>query len=203
MRPTYVPGAAGIAPADLGLQQVDLGGDSALPILTAVTPRHLAASRTSTPTLYWHIDRPSDAPAEIVVTLRDETFPLVELWIDPPLEAGLHAVALADLALQLEPDVFYGWYVSLVPDPDDRERDAIAGGALQHVPLVGSDRQRVEDAPPGYLGHRLAETGYWLDAFDTFTRWRAASPDDPLLRDHQAALLRQIGLDAVGTAVAR
>ncbi|HEX5065071.1 MAG TPA: DUF928 domain-containing protein [Myxococcota bacterium] len=174
------------------------GGKHPLPAIHALAPEHVGATGEAAPTVYWHLSAPSDVPVEIAVfSEEDESVPLLDVSLEPPVAAGLHAFRFSDHALRLAPGRNYYWFVALVPDRAKREDDAVAGAALRHTPLAEPLRARLEASPPAERAHVLAGAGYWFDAFDTFTAWLDAEPGAANLRAQRAALLEQVGLGAL------
>ena len=90
----------------------------------------------------------------------------------------------------LEPDVDYEWFISLVPDIDQREDDITSGGVIRRVRDTG-----IEDRKPSAILY--AAHGFWYDALESVSDAIAADPQDPSLRAQRNSLLRQADLDAV------
>lgn len=198
--PHYVPDAAlaGGSLESVRISPIVRGETRPLPSLQILAPAHVAATAEAAPDVYWHLSADSDVPVEItVVSAADDPAPVAERWLDPPVAAGLHRFSLADQGVALAAGATYQVYVALVPDPDGRESDAVAGAALRYAPPAGAVRARLDAAPPAERAHALAGAGYWLDAFDTYTGWIEAEPGAPALRAQRAALLEQVGLGAL------
>lgn len=195
--PRYVPDAelAGGSLEVVRVEPVVRAGSAGLPRLRALAPPHTGASADPAPELYWHLSAPSPVPVEIAIfSADDEAVPLLDLWLEPPVAAGLHEFRFSDHALRMTPGVTWYWFVALVPDREKREDDVLAGAAVRHVPLSAELASALAAAPRAERAHRLAAAGYWFDAFATFSAWSDAEPQAANLRAQRAALLEQVEL---------
>jgi hypothetical protein len=169
-------------------------------VLSVLAPDHAALTTLEQPTLYWFISNPSPHPIEITVVEPDKTDALVEQRLDPPIQAGVHRIRLADLGVRLEPGVSYRWYVTVVPDAKRRSRDILAGGGIELVALTDDVRTRVGGTPKERLAFVYAEAGIWYDALAEVSELIERTPGDVALRQQRAALLTQVGLPEIGEA---
>ena len=178
------------------------GGARPLPALEVLAPEHVGATSEPAPVLYWHLSAASAVPIEIALySERDEATPLLDLWLEAPVAAGLHAFRFAEHGLRLTPDTTVHWSAALVPNRGRRELDSVAQTALRYAPMVEALRARVESEAPARRAHALADAGYWLDAFALFQDWIAAEPDAANLRAQRAALLEQVGLGSLASGL--
>jgi hypothetical protein len=125
--------------------------------------------------------------------------PLVERTLTGPFEAGVQRIDLGGLGVRLAPGKDYQWFVSLIPDPDERSEDIVAGGGValaDPAPL----RETLASAPEGEQVVVLAREGIWYDAIDALSRRIESAPADPLPREQRALLLAQVGLARVAEA---
>jgi len=177
-------------------------GGSDLPRLSVLAPEHPGVTVSAAPTLYWALDRRSDYPVEIVLIDPEGVDPLLERRVEPPLAAGLHAIDLTLVGVELEPGRRYDWSVSLLPGEGGRDADVVSLAGIR----------RAEDPAPAEGGasseeraraiHRLAAAGYWYDAFERANRWLADAPASERLHDYRAALIEQVGLGEVDAWIA-
>jgi len=198
--PRYRPDAslAGGSLEPVRVASLVRSGEKPLPALDAFAPEHVGATAEASPVVYWHLSAPSEVPVEIAVFSEDaEGTPLADVWLEPPVAAGVHAFRFAEHGLELEPGRTYFWFAALVPDRANREHDAVAGAALRRTPLSAEVRARLDATPPAERAHVLADAGYWFDAFTTYATWLAAEPGAANLRAARAALLEQVGLGAL------
>jgi anti-sigma factor RsiW len=177
-------------------------GAGALPDVRALGPEHVGATVEPSPTLYWFLGGASDVPLEITLGDAEAVEPLLELRIEPPVRAGLHALRLDERGVRLAPGVIYDWFVTLVPDPEHRDADVISGAAIRRAPAGADFAARLEAAAPAEKAHVLAAFGYWYDAFDVLSGWIEAEPDADVLRRHRTVLLEQVGLPRVAQELA-
>jgi hypothetical protein len=190
--PRYVPPARGAPRMRVG------AGTRAAPSRTAarvevLSPESIGHTLSASPSLYWHLSEPT--PARIDFTLTDEASvkPLVEQTLHGPFTAGLHRIELTALGVELTPGTEYQWYVSLVPDPEERSADVVAGGGVARVDAAPL-RDQLAAAPAEEQVLVLARNGIWYDAVDTLSRRIESAPADTLARKQLAALLEQVGL---------
>ncbi|MCH2169631.1 DUF928 domain-containing protein [Myxococcota bacterium] len=163
--------------------------------LRALGPEHPGWTSQASPTLYWWLSEDTDLPLELTVADDTSIEPLVEVTLEGPHSAGIHALSLNDTGAELTPEILYRWQVALVTDPKRRSKDVRAGAAVVRHPPSQDDG--LETAPIGELAHRYAALGYWYDAFATVSGWLDAEPEAENLRTSRRALLEQVGLHEV------
>ena len=192
--PLYVPPELG-APGQRVAAGTRGGGRSASILL--LVPDHIGYTTREQPILYWYLAEPTTT--RIDLTLRDETSvaPLLDVQLPTPAQAGIHAVRLAEHGVRLRPDTSYQWFVSLVPDPERRSKDFVAGGWIRRREPDAVLRERLGAAPTGSEAVAYAESGIWYEAIDALSSRIEAAPGDAALHEQRAALLEQAGLSAV------
>lgn len=143
----------------------------------ALAPAHgVGTTRSAAPTLYWHLPEPTDCRVEFVLNDPRTATPRVEHAVPGPHAAGVHALALAGLGIELEPGVVYTWYIQLVPDADARSQDVFSGGPIERI---------------------TAGDAGWYDVLAAHQEALRTRPDDAATRDVVARLLDAEGLVAV------
>jgi hypothetical protein len=198
--PEYRPDAAlaGGSLASVRSEPAPGGGAAGtLPEIRALGPEHVGASMRPSPSLYWFLSAASPVPVEIRVFSDPAAPALAERRIEPPVDAGLHALRLDRSGVRLEPGTTYRFTAALVADAAAPDTDLVSGAAIRYAPPEATPAKALATGPPAELAHRLAAAGYWYDAFDLLTRWVQADPDAERLRDHRASLLEQVGLAGV------
>lgn len=156
-----------------------------------LAPEHTGLTLRVQPVLYWYASKEVTAPVELTIVQPDIAEPLLEVTLDGPFGAGIHAIDLSRYTAKLEPEVDYEWFVSVVFDPAQRSNDVTAGGGIR---LLGAgDELRRKLAGDDSAGE-LAAAGVWYDAVEKL------SVGDETSRLMRAALLEQVGLTAVVTA---
>ena len=197
------------APIQYGVEQIELlGGPSvrtqgtvraATPgeglSIRTLAPDHIGWTSGPTPTLYFWLSEPTTLPIEVTVADEVSIEPLVEFGSGGPRAAGLHAISLADLDVELKPGRVYQWQIAAVPDAERRSRDIRAGAAVVwKVPDAETNRS-LEAAQAGERAHRLAEQGYWYDAFAQLSDWMEMQSPPEGVQEARAALLEQVDLE--------
>lgn len=198
--PVYRPDpalAGGSLASERSVPVIRSGVASDLPEVRALGPEHVGATTSAVPTLYWFLSEASSVPVEITLTSERASEPLLELRLEPPVGAGLHALSLERRGARLETGATHHWFVALVPDPANRDADLVSGAAVRRAVAAGALTEALAAAGPAERAHVLAAAGYWYDAFDTLTRWIQTDPASERLREHRAALLEQVGLAGV------
>ena len=192
--PRYVPPARGAPRMRVGAGTRAVGRTAAR--VEVLSPESVGHTLSASPSLYWHLSEPT--PARIDFTLTDEASvkPLVEQTLHGPFSAGLHRIDLTTLGVKLTQGTEYQWYVSLVPDPEERSADVVAGGGVALVDAAPL-REELAAAPAEEQVLVLARNGIWYDAVDTLSRRIESAPSDALARQQLAALLEQVGLPDV------
>ncbi len=184
--PFYRPPARGAPAARVGGATRGTGADT--PALHVVAPDHVGLTARAQPVLYWFVSRDLAQPVEITVINHFRVDPLLRIRLDPPVAAGIHAVALAEHGVRLEPGDEYQWFVAIVHDPERRSSDTVAGGYVQ----------RIEGAPAtADDAVALAERGLWYDAFEAATRAAKHAGVRGSGADGRLGLLEQVGLAEV------
>jgi hypothetical protein len=193
--PRYVPPARGAPRMRVGAGTRTAGTLARVEVLT---PESVGHTLSASPSLYWHLSEPTQARIDFTLTDEAAVEPLVEKTLSGPFSAGVHRIELTALGVQLEPGTEYQWFVSLVPDADERSADVVAGGG---VALVDAAPLRAELAAARADEQVLvlARNGIWYDAVDTLSRRIESAPSDALAREQLAALLDQVGLEDLAT----
>jgi len=116
--------------------------------------------------------------------------PSVDLIVQPPLAAGIHAFELEGEILEI--GTAYQWSVAVVPDPDARSNDIFASALMTRVaPPTATSPSDDPIASAAWM----AREGLWYDALATLSE--AAAAGSTAARRTRADLLSQVGLTAV------
>jgi len=158
-------------------------GPSVATVETAAPIDHTGLTLSTSPRLWWRLS--ADTPHAIQITIVDEVSidPLLRLELPGPHEAGPHSIDLGEQNVELEPDVDYRWFVSLLVDPDRPSRNPVSAAALRVLPENDSRRTAAAQSLPAERGHTLARLGLWYDSYDFFASLAQTHPDrTPLIR---------------------
>lgn len=199
-------GTRGLAPSGASSPAGSTGAASAIatgarPTLAVLAPRdHVGQTEHPSPTLYWYLSAPSPSPIELTLVDDEAIEPLLRLRLPGPIDAGLHALPLADLGVVLPPNKVHRWFVALVHDPERRSKDELAEGAIERIaPLApassgSSSPPRTPEALRA-AALRSAGQGLWYDALGTLSLALEQAPGDRSLAADRQALLDQAKLD--------
>ncbi len=164
--------------------------------LRVLAPSHTGLTSQSSPTLYWYTSKAvSGQQTEITVIKQGAVDPVLETTLEGAVAPGIQRLDLSRWGVELETDIEYQWFVSVVQDAAQRSNDFTAGGTIQRVALPASVQARVAGSDAHTVPLIYAEQGIWYDAIDTLSRMIQVNPADDTLRHQRAALLRQEGLE--------
>jgi hypothetical protein len=165
--------------------------------LFALAPNHVALTVQEQPTLYWYLSKAAKYPSELTIIIKKDTHPLLETRIPLPSQPGIYPLKLSDFDIRLATGTPYQWFLTLVPDPNRRARDIVAGAIIERVKTPDALRSRLLKVSREEIPHVYAGAGMWYDAFMAISNLITDAPDNPVFRKHRAALLEQVGLSAV------
>jgi hypothetical protein len=163
--------------------------------LLVLAPDHVGLTIQQQPSLYWFLSAPTEWPLEFTLIEAKAVNPLIERRLDPPKKPGIQRIRLADYALNLQDNVLYQWFITLIPDPERRSKDILSGGFIQKTQPTGDLREALDKKDKTKEVHTYAEAGFWYDAFMTVCHLIESSPGDARLQEMRASLLEQVGLD--------
>jgi Domain of Unknown Function (DUF928) len=162
-----------------------------------LAPRdHVGLTGRASPTLYWHLSADTTTKIELTVVDDDAIEPVVRLSLPGPVSAGLHALDLASLGVELAPEKTYRWFVALVHDPHRRSKDELAEGAILRKESPAPANVPSALGSPREEALRAAGEGHFYDALAALSSAIDAAPADAaVLRADRAALLVQASVD--------
>lgn len=193
--PIYKPPLRG-APAGR-LAGGSRGNEKEGPFLCALAPDHVGLTVKEQPCLHWFLSKGTELPVEFTLIEAEEITPLVEERIPCPEQPGIQRISLKSYGIQLKRGVRYEWFVSLVPDSDQRSKDDIAMGVIERSEpskALEAELSGIERTRHPFI---YAENGLWYDALETVSDLIERNPDHPAFRRIRASLLDQVGLGRV------
>jgi Domain of Unknown Function (DUF928) len=199
--PVYRPPLRGTPGARVGGGSRGPGSDQ--PQLAVLAPDHTGLTVHEQPSLYWYLSAATPVPIILTITDEQTTRPLVEAPLGPPRSRGVQRVRLADYGVRLAPGMPYQWFVALVPDPERRAKDIIAGGTIERIALPATLQAQLAQAGPASAPFLYAAAGLWYDAVDAISELIEATPQAVGLQNQRAALLEQVGLPDIAASERR
>ena len=193
--PLYQPPLRGAPGGRVGGGTRGIGEE--LVALFALAPNHVALTVQEQPVLYWYLSKPAKYPIELTITIEKDTQPLLEKSIPLPSRSGIYSLRLSDFDIRLSRGTQYRWFLALVPDPNRRSRDIVAGAIIERVETPETLRSRLLKANREEISNIYAEAGMWYDALMAISNLIDEAPGNPAFHKHRAALLEQVGLSAV------
>lgn len=193
--PRYIPPMRG---APVGARLVSggaRGGD--LVSLVPLAPDHVGWTISDQPTLYCYLSKAVRTRLELTLIAAKEVYPLAEIRLEPPNKPGLQRMRLAEFGITLKPNVEYEWKVSLIQNSAQRSNDILAGGIIRYVRPSLKLQLKLDSDNKRRLTFVYAEEGLWYDAITSVSNLIDATPGDATLHKQRAALLQQVGLQAL------
>jgi len=189
-------------PTNLGAPMTRLGGATrsasrSVPRTEALVPEVAGHTLQAQPVLYWYLAGKTDDRIDFALIGVDPINPIRETTLKGPFEPGIQRIRLADHDVTLRPNLEYQWFVSVIPNPDQRLYDRVVGGGIQRVEPSAELDAELAAAEPGDAHYALAEAGIWYDALDSLSLQIDATPENENLRAQRAALFDQVGLKNV------
>lgn len=194
--PVYTPPQRGAPARRVGGSSRGVGDQ--LPQVMVLAPDHAGLATSESPALYWFLSKPTSVRIEVTLIDDKGEQPLVEYAVPNASGPAVHRIDLGSRGVRLRPDVEYQWSVSVVPNPNERSSDVMAGGVLKRVAVPAAvAARRAAGADKHELARLLAAEGIWYDAIGLYSELVEAQPANAALRGERAALLDQVGLAAI------
>lgn len=190
---TYSPPLRGAPRGRIGGGSRGIGDD--LYTLLALAPDHVGRTVQEQPLLYWYLSRESSYPIELTVIGEQSITPLLEERLEPPVGPGVHTLNMKDYDIYLEANAQYRWFVSIVPDPDRRSRDILAGGAIERVEFSREEKSEYARLGPRDRAIHYASAGVWYDAVQNVMEMMETDSDREEAREMRQALMQQVDLE--------
>jgi hypothetical protein len=165
--------------------------------LFVLAPNHVGLTIQEQPNLYWYLSKSTNLPIEVTMIIEEATHPLLEKRLLIPAESGIHTLRLKEFNVSLSIGTQYRWFLAIVPEPDRRSRDIIAGGIIERIEPSEVFLKKLIQADKKAMAHIFAEEGIWYDTIASLSELIETNPDDTVLREQRAALLEQVGLSEV------
>ena len=176
------------------------GQENGLPSLAALVPDHTGLTIQAQPSLYWFISETTTSRIEFTLSTKQGIKPLLEANLnisDEESIQGIQCLRLSDQGLSLLPGEEYQWFVALVPDPEARSKDIVAGGAIKRIEPSKRLTERLAKAGEMEIPGIYADEGLWYDVLSSVSALIGAYPDDKNLREKRTFLLEQAGLPEI------
>ena len=166
---------------------------SKTPHVQVLAPDHVGLTTRAQPRLGWFLSAATDQRIDFTLTRPDAIDPILETTLPAPTKAGVQFVSLQDLGIALEPGAPYEWSIAVVVDPEERDQDVFASGAIERDAATAALTADVAEM----ASHRaFALHGFWYDAIADLSR-SIDEADSSALSLERAALLEQVDLAEV------
>jgi Domain of Unknown Function (DUF928) len=194
--PLYTPPKNVVPRARVGGEMRGTGGSE--PEVVALVPDHVGMTTNKAPALNYFLSKPTTHQIRFTISDIQSIRPFYELDLPNPPKAGIQTIDLKVLGVELDPNVQYRWYVSVVRNPDSPSQDIVAGGIIERCEFsecITAMDARVTCNKQNIIDN--ARAGFWYDAMGCLCNLINAEPLDTHLRRLRAALLKQVGLNGV------
>ena len=192
----YMPRSRGQAKRSAaGGTRTASGSGAGLEIAILAPQDHIALTTRAQPTLYWFVSDRTDARIDITLVDPLAIDPLLEMTVDGPVEAGIHALDLAEHNLTLQPNRTYHWHVAVVQDASRRSTDTLVEGFIARTEVTSELERSLRDARQSYAPYALS--GIWYDAVAELRQAISEEPKNRRLKLQEIALLEQADLSVV------
>lgn len=164
--------------------------------LIALVPKEVALTTAKLPSLLFYV--PQNSAKRLEFILQDSRGnDIYTTNITPNKSAGILNLNLATFPgiPALISDREYRWYLSLVCDREDRSGDISVNGFVKKVALDPLLVKELQAAKPSDRAYLYAANGIWYDALATLYQARQSNPNDPLLKQSWAELLKSVELE--------
>jgi len=170
-----------------------------IPSIDALVPEQVGYTLSGQPVLYWYLSNPTDRRIDFTLDTQEagSADPVFEVTLPAPHEAGINRIDLASYDITLKPGVTYTWYVTLLPDPENRSNARVTGGAIELMTASPELQQELETADMDQHPFILAAAGIWYDALGVLSEGTRSASGVANRLAQRAALLEQVGLGVV------
>lgn len=165
--------------------------------LYVLAPDHTGLTIRDQPEFYWHLSEATQYPIEFTLIEESAVSPVVEARMPSPSETGIQRIQLSTYRVRLKENSEYRWFVAIVPDPNSRSKDILAGGFIEKITTSEQLRTRLSEASDDWAPRVYAEEGIWYDALSAISKLIDAAPNDARLRRQRTELLEQVGLEEI------
>lgn len=161
--------------------------------LAPLSPDHIGLTMFEQPALFWFIAHPTTQPVDLRITDEEETHMVLDIRMLPPIQPGIHKVALKDYGIRLQPHVTYQWNI-ILQGANPGEHHSTTGWLMRIPPpsdVTTMAHLPVLDSTPA---EPLIQAGLWYDALWALSERIRSHPADFTALMQRAALFEQVGL---------
>lgn len=145
-----------------------------------LVPKGGGLTTSSTPTLHWWLSKDFAGTIQVKIEPIDDKRPLIEMKRDINAKAGIQALDLAKLGLELDKGKIYVWKIIL-----RKSEDVAWASGLSFIERVSAQATGGSSSPVG-RARTFAESGIWYDALTSLMR-------DPGLEKQRMSFLKSAG----------
>jgi hypothetical protein len=162
--------------------------------LEVFAPDHTGLTTKTQPKLYWYVSEPVVSKLEVTLINDEQNEPVFEKIIETSGAAGIQSVDLAKMGIKLKSGLEYRWFVSVIPDKNQRSNDIVASGVIKHIVPDAELKSKLSAANQLAMIDIYARNSIWFDAIDTLMQMVSKYPKNSDLQNKRTALLKQVGL---------
>lgn len=164
--------------------------------ISVLTPaNHVGQTLVPQPILYWYSEKPIQEPIKLTIvndrpTSSSDLEPLLKTQLSTPIAAGIHAIALHDYKVTLQPNIVYKWSISV----GGKRSHTVTSGNIRYVKPVSSTVEQIEKLAPGAKISIFSKHGYWYDLLAELSRLIEKEPHNGAWHARRIRLLEQVQL---------
>ena len=171
-------------------------------ILSVLAPDDSGWTSNAQPTIFWYFSGSGCThPVKFILSNPAGMEEVINTWLPPSSELGIHRIDLANFDVSLSPNISYIWHISLVRQERKGKKNIVSGGTLKYVPPPEALLTKVSQETGPKTMYLYARAGYWYDAFTLLSTQVAASPDNRLFRKQRLCLIEQVGLSTIAQKI--
>ena len=192
---TYEPPLRGAPAVRIGGGSRGIGGSTVE--LVVIAPDHTGLTTKEQPKLYWYVSKNASSKLEVTLTSGQNSDPIFEEAITTSSHAGIQSIDLENTKVKLKPNLEYRWFVSIVPDANQRSNDVIASGTIKRIIPDEELNATLIEANQLNRANIYTQNSIWYDAIDELMQLDKLYPNNPEFLELRVMLLEQAGLKTV------
>ena len=167
-----------------------------------MAPQDIGFTVSQQPTLYWYLSSDWDWQMEFTLNEIGKREPVAALTLGIPINktvhsAGINHLNLADFDISLQSNREYEWFITIVPDIEQRSGDLLASGTIKYMDASPILIKQLNQTPKELHYKIYAEAGIWYDAIDHLCQQIELHPHNKELRKIRASLSKQVAMPKV------
>ncbi|MGI9450758.1 MAG: DUF928 domain-containing protein [Geminicoccaceae bacterium] len=164
--------------------------------LQVLAPERLTLSLSPSPTLYWYVSKPTEAPVHFTLLSDDPNIaePILDVDLGARSGPAIYSIPLAQYGVRLASKRQYSWSVTVSSEDGTLPEEPVSQTWLEHTPSAELDPFLATSSPFDQTVE-FAANGYWYDAINMASRQIEAGDQSMPWREIRARLLDDAKLE--------